>query len=193
MKLVVGIGNPGKQYEGTRHNVGYMVLDELARRHGETITRSRFRGLVAEVGYGADKLLLLKPITYVNLSGQSVVEAMRYYDLEVSQLLVVCDDVNLQPGVLRLRRGGSSGGHNGLKSIAGVLGSTDYPRCRLGVGRGRGDGDLKNHVLDTFDKHERETMNLAVTLAADATELWSSEGIEAAMNRYNGSVDAEDD
>jgi peptidyl-tRNA hydrolase, PTH1 family len=182
--LVAGLGNPGREYEHTRHNVGWLVLDELARRHGGS-WRSKFSGSLAEVRLGDAKLALLKPETYMNESGRSVAAAARFFKVPVESLLVVHDDVDLEPGRLQARRGGGLAGHNGLRSLAQHLGSQDFLRLRIGVGRpGRGDPrSVADYVLSSFEPEE--DVEALVSRSADAVETIARDGLEAAQQRFN--------
>jgi peptidyl-tRNA hydrolase, PTH1 family len=182
--LVAGLGNPGREYEHTRHNVGWLVLDELARRHGGS-WRSKFSGSLAEVRLGDAKLALLKPETYMNESGRSVAAAARFFKVPVESLLVVHDDVDLEPGRLQARRGGGLAGHNGLRSLAQHLGSQDFLRLRIGVGRpGRGDPrPVADWVLSPFAPEE--DADALVSRAADAVETIVADGLETAQQRFN--------
>jgi len=184
MKLVVGIGNPGKRYEQTRHNLGALVIDRLAVEHGIDLSRRRFDALVGQGVIGNERVLLVKPQTYVNLSGNAVAPLMRWHRCEPDALLVVCDDLNLELGRLRLRRGGSSGGHNGLKSVAAALATDDYPRLRVGIGSSERRGAV-SHVLGRFGKEERAAVEAAMDHAAQAARLWVECGIDNAMNKCN--------
>ena len=188
MNIVVGIGNPGPEYEGTRHNVGFEVIDRLAARRGDTVAKVRYNALTADLRIDDCRAFAMKPMTYVNRSGVAVAQAANFYKSDPAQVLVVCDDADLEPGTLRLRREGSSGGHNGLKSIETSLGTRAYPRLRVGIGR-RGGRELTGHVLGRFSKSEREAIEPALERAADAVETWLTEGVTAAMNRYNGPAD----
>jgi peptidyl-tRNA hydrolase, PTH1 family len=185
MKLVVGLGNPGRRYEGTRHNVGYLVLAEVARRHGMTPPKTRFRGEVVEAEFGGQKALLLSPTTFMNLSGTSVQEAVSFYKLQIEDLLVLCDDLNLPVGRLRLRSRGSSGGQKGLDDIIGRLGTEEFSRLRVGIGSAPAGWDWANYVLGKFTPDELPAIRQAVESAADAVVVWAREGIEVCMNRYN--------
>jgi peptidyl-tRNA hydrolase, PTH1 family len=182
--LVAGLGNPGREYERTRHNVGWLVLDELARRHGGS-WRSKFSGSLAEVRLGDARLALLKPETYMNESGRSVGAAARFFKVEPEQLLVVHDDVDLEPGRLQARRGGGLAGHNGLRSLAQHLGSQEFLRLRIGVGRpGRGDRrSVSDWVLSPFAVED--DVEALVSRAADAVEAIVDEGLDAAQARFN--------
>lgn len=185
--LVVGLGNIGRQYEHTRHNVGFEVVDELARRHHGQFRAGKFKGDDATVSLNGTRVLLLKPNTLMNLSGDAVVAASRFYKLSPPRILVICDDVNLPLGRLRVRAKGSDGGHNGLWNIIHRLGSQDFPRLRVGVGSPPPGMDMVNYVLSRFLSGERVEMREAVERAADAVETWAREGTEAAMNRWNAS------
>ena len=182
--LVAGLGNPGREYARNRHNVGYMVVDELARRHGGS-WRAKFNGRLAEVRIDGHKVALLKPETYMNDSGRSVKAAMRFFKLEPDAVLVVHDESDLELGRLQARRGGGLAGHNGLRSIASQLGTPDFLRLRVGVGRpGRGDRrQLADYVLADFEPHE--DAERLVAAAADAVEALDAEGLEAAQNSIN--------
>jgi PTH1 family peptidyl-tRNA hydrolase len=182
--LVAGLGNPGRQYERTRHNVGWMVVDELARRRDGSF-RSKFAGQLAEVRDGELRLALLKPETYMNVSGRSVSEAARFFKVEPGALLVVHDDVDLEPGRLQARLGGGLAGHNGLRSIAEVLGTQEFLRLRIGVGRpARGDRrPVADYVLSAFEPDV--DVESLVSRAADAVEAMARDGLEAAQSRYN--------
>ena len=182
--LVAGLGNPGREYERTRHNAGWLVLDELARRHAGS-WRSKFSGSLAEIRLGDLRLALLKPETYMNDSGRSVGAAVRFFKVEPEQVLVVHDDVDLEPGRLQARAGGGLAGHNGLRSLAQHLGSQDFLRLRIGVGRpGRGDpSSVADWVLSLFPPEE--DAEALVARGADAVETIAQDGLEAAQQRYN--------
>ncbi len=185
MTIVVGLGNPGRRYQGTRHNIGFAVADEVARRRQAVFDSGRGDTLTARVGRGPASLLVVKPLTMMNLSGEAVAAVAGFYKVDSSAILVAADDVNLPLGRLRLRARGTAGGHNGLKSIIGCLGTEQFPRVRVGVGRGDPRRDLADHVLAMFDDDERDEVDRAIARAADAVETFLAEGIEAAMNRYN--------
>jgi PTH1 family peptidyl-tRNA hydrolase len=182
--LVAGLGNPGREYAGNRHNVGWMVIDELARRHGGSF-RSKFSGSLAEVRIDDRRLALLEPETYMNESGRSVGAAARFFKVDPSALLVVHDDVDLDPGRLQVRLGGGLAGHNGLRSLAQHVGTQEFLRLRVGVGRpGRGDPrSVSDWVLSDFEPEE--DVEAVVARAADAVETLAREGLEAAQQRYN--------
>ncbi|MDX9971852.1 MAG: aminoacyl-tRNA hydrolase [FCB group bacterium] len=187
MKLLVGLGNPGPRYRHTRHNVGFIVLDRVAERLGVKAWREKFHGELAEASYGAEKVMLLKPMTYMNLSGTSVAAAAknRTDDFE-RDVLAVVDDVNLPLGRLRLRSGGSAGGHNGLKSLAEHLGTQAFSRLRIGVGDTEAGQDLADHVLSKFRPDELPEVEKAVDRAAQAVLSFIERGLERTMNEFNG-------
>jgi len=185
MKLVVGLGNPGRRYGGTRHNVGYAVIDLLAESGRAGRFQNRFQAQVAELSEDQGKFLLVKPETFMNLSGACVRGVVDYYQVSLKDLLVVCDDVNLPLGKLRIRARGSHGGHNGLRDIQLHLGTSEYARLRIGVGSSEG-ADLIDHVLGRFRPSERAIVDDAVALGVQAVMTWAVHGVEAAMNEYNG-------
>jgi peptidyl-tRNA hydrolase, PTH1 family len=183
MKLVVGLGNPGIRYDGTRHNVGFAVIDSLAKSPSTGEFQSRFKGLVAELREEPHKILLIKPDTFMNLSGQCVRQFVDYYQVDAVDLLIVCDDMNLPLGKLRVRARGTHGGHNGLRDIQAHLGTSEYARIRVGVGPPE-EGAV-DHVLSRFRPSERPAIADAVALAAQAVTIWIHKGIEVCMNQYN--------
>jgi PTH1 family peptidyl-tRNA hydrolase len=189
MTLIVGLGNPGRNYQGTRHNVGFEVLDLLAVRHRLEWESAPAEALIAK--WRAAATLAAKPLTYMNLSGSATGALLRFYKIDVVDLLVIVDDTNLELGRLRARPSGSAGGHNGLKSIIAALGTEDFARLRVGVGRGDARRDLADHVLAKFDPQERTDVAEAVGRAADAAELFVIEGIGPVMNRFNRKEDSE--
>lgn len=184
MKIVVGLGNPGRRYEGTRHNVGYAVADSLAKGPGATKFQNRFQADVAELNEDGQKILLVKPETFMNLSGHSVRQAVDFYQLPLEDLLVVCDDINLPLGKLRFRARGTHGGHNGLKDIQSHLGTTVYSRLRIGVGAPPEEKAI-DYVLGRFRPSERPAIEDALATAAQAVMYWVREGIAPSMNQYN--------
>jgi peptidyl-tRNA hydrolase, PTH1 family len=191
VKLIVGLGNPGRRYEGTRHNVGFDVVDQLAKTH-HADWEAAPRGIDALIArWRPADVVLAKPLTFMNLSGAAVVGLLQFYKVELNELLVVVDDVNLELGRLRTRATGSAGGHNGLKSAIAQLGTEDFARMRIGIGRGDAQRDLADHVLTKFDRDEREDVAAAIGRAADAVELFVAEGIGPVMNRFNRKEDAE--
>ena len=186
MKLVVGLGNPGRRYAGTRHNVGFDTVAELARRFGDGGgVRSRFDAETVECGIGGERTLLLLPQTYMNRSGISVVKARDFYKVSDEEILVVCDDFNLPLSRLRIRGKGSAGGQNGLADIIRCLGTDEVPRLRIGVGPVPPRWDPADFVLGKFDAEEREEIEISIARAADAATHWIENGVEATMNLYN--------
>jgi PTH1 family peptidyl-tRNA hydrolase len=183
MKLVVGLGNPGRKYAGTRHNIGFDVVDALARRHELEWESAPADALVAK--WRSAHVLVVKPLTFMNLSGHAVGELLRYFKIELADLLVVVDEVHLDLGRLRARANGSAGGHNGLRSLIEQLGTDEFARLRVGVGRGDDRRNLADHVLATFDPDERPLVADTVTRAADAVDTFITDGLEAMMNRFN--------
>jgi PTH1 family peptidyl-tRNA hydrolase len=187
VKLVVGLGNPGPQYRDTRHNVGFWVVDEIASRwHLGNGWRERDDALYVKKAGGAT---LVKPLTFMNLSGFAVSRLRQFFQVEPADILVIVDEAALPLGRLRARARGSAGGHNGLKSIIEQLGTTEFPRLRVGVGRGDQRRDLSDHVLAKFDPEERDTIHAATLRAADAAEMFLSDGIERVMNAFNAAAD----
>ena len=185
MKLVVGLGNPGRKYEDTRHNVGFLVARKLAALISASPSRDRFEGEFAEGNCDGEKLLVLCPQTYMNASGQSVRKAFDFYKLEIDEVLVVCDDLNLDCGRLRLRPKGSAGGQNGLKDIIRHLDSEHFPRLRVGIGRPPEGWTVTDYVLGKFASSEHDLVEAATTRAAYAAIEWIKSGIGPAMNQYN--------
>jgi len=185
MKLIAGLGNPTEKYAGTRHNMGFMVIDEMAKRLFIDVDKRMKKAEVGMGTYRGEKILLAKPQTFMNLSGESIQPLMDFYKIPPEDILVIVDDINLAPGNLRIRGAGSAGGHNGLKSIISCLGTEGFARLRLGVGAKTGN-DLADYVLGHFTKEEQPLIREAVELAADAALLFVTDGVEEAMNRYNG-------
>lgn len=186
VKLIVGLGNPGPKYRQTRHNIGFATLDELAARFGASFESAPAEAMMARVRRFAEPVLLAKPLTFMNLSGHAVGDLARYFRVEFGDIFVIADDANLPLGRLRARGRGSDGGHNGLKSIIAQLGTQEFSRLRIGVGRGHQERDLADHVLSRFDPVEQEEIAAAIARAADATEVFITDGIEQVMNRFNG-------
>jgi len=185
--LLVCLGNPGEKYENTRHNVGYMVADEIGERCRAPIQKLRFKALTDLVTISGQKVLVMKPVTFMNLSGEAVRPAADFYKIPPDHVLVISDDTALAPGRLRIRKGGSAGGHNGLKNIIQHLGTDQFPRIRVGVGqKPHPDYDLADWVLGKFVGEDKKTMDAAIKRAADAVECLLADGPDAAMNRFNG-------
>lgn len=185
MKLVVGLGNPGNQYEGSRHNTGFRVVDLLARRAGLAINQRRFYALLGQGSMGGQEVLLAKPLTYMNRSGYAVRAVIGWYNLDPHDVIVVVDDMALELGRIRMRPRGSDGGHNGLKSIINLLGTEEFPRLRVGIGRPGPAEDTVSYVLRWFEREELPTISEAMCRAADALEAWIGLGIDEAMARFN--------
>ena len=185
--LLVGLGNPGSKYESTRHNMGFLAVDGLARRKGFRFNKLRFRAWTAEWMVNGEKVLVMKPVTFMNLSGEAVGEAARFYKIPPDRVLVISDDVSLPQGKLRVRRNGSAGGHNGLKNIIAHLGTDQFPRIKVGVGgKPHPDSDMADWVLSKFTGPDRQAMEAAIARAADAVTCLLSQGVDQAMARYNG-------
>ena len=185
MKLIVGLGNPGRKYEGTRHNVGFDVLDQLAKQHGCSHWKERFAGQTAEVRLGDVSCLLLKPLTMMNRSGRSVGQASRFFKLEAADVLIICDDFHLPLGRLRLRAKGSAGGQKGLADVLQVLKTEEFSRLRIGVGELPANWDAADFVLSRFNKNEQSEIAQAVDRAVNAVTDWVRSGIEYCQNQYN--------
>ncbi len=184
--LIVGLGNPGLTYENTRHNAGFMTIDKLAKAQGTDVTRMKFKAYCGDAVIGGQKCLLMKPNTYMNNSGEAVEAAMQFYKLDMDHVIVVYDDISLDPGKLRIRRKGSDGGHNGIKSIIALTGSQDFARIKIGVGKKpHKDYNLADWVLSKFTKAEMEQMDISVKNACDALELMVQGKTDAAMNKFN--------
>jgi PTH1 family peptidyl-tRNA hydrolase len=188
--MVVGLGNPGRKHRHNRHNLGFMVLDKLAARHEVKLSRVQSQALVGSGRIESRSVILVKPMTYMNLSGKSVGALSRYYRIPLNKLVITYDEIDLPFGIVRVRESGSSGGHNGMKSIIELLGS-DFPRIRIGVGRPTGRMDAAAYVLQNFSKEEKEDVGGIVDRAVDAIDLFLLEGINSAMNRYNRTPEEE--
>lgn len=186
--LIVGLGNPGREYEKTRHNAGFRALDVLAQKLSCKVDKGKFQGLYGQVSWCGRKLLLLKPQTYMNLSGRSVLQLSAYFHVPPQRIIVLFDDISLEPGRLRIRGDGSAGGHNGIKSIISEVGSQDFPRVKIGVGaKAHPEQDLADHVLSTFSSLEEKALQSALERAADAALCIIEKGVPETANRYNGS------
>lgn len=185
MKLIVGLGNPGKEYEDTRHNIGFKVVDFFAEHVGIRIDKDKGQALIGEFNHGGEKVWIVKPHTFMNLSGQAVGDIARWYKIKPEDILVVYDDLDLPVGVLRVRATGSAGGHKGIKSLIAHLQTEDIPRIRVGVGRPPVGIEAADYVLDDFLPAEREPIKQSVTQCAAAIRMWLDEGLLAAMNQYS--------
>lgn len=184
MFLIVGLGNPGSQYEDTRHNIGFKVVDNIAKEYNIEINRQKFKGMCGEGFINGEKVILLKPTTYMNLSGESIREVVDFYKLSNEDILVIYDDISLDVGRLRIREKGSAGGHNGIKSIIAHLGTDIFPRIKVGVGQP--NVDLVNYVLGKFTKEEMEVLNESIDASTKASKEIISSDVKTAMNIYNG-------
>jgi PTH1 family peptidyl-tRNA hydrolase len=185
MKIIVGLGNPGKKYEWTRHNIGFQVIDHLSQKWGIRVEREKWNGLVGEGQIYGEKVVLLKPLTYMNLSGESVRPAVDWLKADLDDLLVVYDDMDLPTGKLRLRLKGSSGGHNGMKSIIQHLGSDQFKRIRMGIGRPQNNMSIPDYVLSPFNPEEKPLVDQMIEKATEAIECWIKETFLIAMNQFN--------
>lgn len=186
MKLILGLGNPGPEYEQTRHNVGFAVVEELARRYGVDLSRVRHRARMGTGRIGSQAVLLAEPLTFMNLSGEAARPLMAYHGIEPAELVVVHDECDFEPGTVRLKSGGGSAGHKGLISLVQHLGTPEFARVRIGIGRPPGGPDrLAKYVLDRPGKADAELLALGVQRGADAVECWLAEGLEAAMRRFH--------
>ena len=186
--LIVGLGNPGKEYEKTRHNAGWRAIDILADKLGCKIDKAKFQGLYGQTKYAGGKLFLLKPMTYMNLSGRSILQLSAYFHVPPQRIIVLFDDISLEPGRLRIRSDGSAGGHNGIKSIISELGSQDFPRVKIGVGaKAHSEQDLADWVLSGMSASDEKALVSALDRAADAALCIIDNGVPEAANRFNGS------
>jgi peptidyl-tRNA hydrolase, PTH1 family len=185
VKLIVGLGNPGKQYEETRHNVGFKVLDLLADRVAVRVDKVKDQALVGEMGCAGEKLLLIKPQTYMNLSGQAVGSIARWHKVKAEDILIIYDDLDLPVGKVRIRARGSAGGHNGIKSLIAHLGTDEFPRIRVGINKPPVGIPVPDYVLSNFLPNERESIGEAIVRSAEAVQTWLEKGIIAAMNHYS--------
>lgn len=185
MPLIAGLGNPGNKYEGTRHNIGFALVEKLAKKLNVTLGSAKGPFLLAKGNYGGHRLTLIKPTTYMNNSGEAIQQALHWFKLPPEQCLVCYDDLNLDAGILRMRRNGSAGGHNGIKDIINKVGSRDFPRLRIGIGNNFRDGRQVPYVLSPFSKDQRPLIDTALEQAVDAVLHFVCHDIETAMNTYN--------
>ena len=184
MYLIVGLGNPGKEYEHTRHNIGFDVLDLMSQKYNIDINRIKFKGIYGEGRIGGERVILLKPTTYMNLSGESVRELSAYYKIEKENIVIIYDDISLEVGRMRIRQSGSAGGHNGIKNIIAQIGSEAFPRIKIGVGGAK--GNLVSHVLGSFNKEERDVVEQVLQAAVLAAESIITKNLYETMNLFNG-------
>lgn len=185
MKMIIGLGNPGKAYEMTRHNIGFRVIDELAKRFQAPAMQTKFTGMFTTVHHPDGKVMLVKPLTYMNLSGECVAPLMNYFDVSVDDIVVLYDDLDIAPGTIRLRQKGSAGGHNGMKSLIAHLGTSDFNRIRIGVGRPTGGMKVADYVLSSFTKEEQPIMEEMIHKSAEACEAWLRRPFLEVMNAFN--------
>jgi len=185
--LIAGLGNPGKKYRDTRHNIGFMAIDSIAMNHGIKLSQVKHKAIVGDVRFGDHKLVLAKPQTYMNLSGDSVGPLAKFYKIDPAQILIIYDELDLPFGTVRIREKGSAGGHNGMKSVINHIGK-EFPRIRLGIGRPHGKMQVKGYVLQDFSKQEQPAVLDMLDRTLRAVETFANEGITLAMSRYNGSV-----
>ncbi|MDR1778697.1 MAG: aminoacyl-tRNA hydrolase [Clostridiales Family XIII bacterium] len=184
--ILVGLGNPGQKYEKTRHNAGWRVIDALAAAHGISVSKEKHKGLTGEGRIGRRKVLLVKPMTFMNDSGACVGSLLRYYRIDLSRLVLIYDDIDLATGTIRIRKSGGAGTHNGMRSVLAHIHEEGFPRIRLGVGSGRGERELVDFVLGRFTAEEKKPFEEAVERAALAAAMIVTDGVDLAMNRYNG-------
>lgn len=187
MYLVAGLGNPGKEYDMTRHNIGFSTIDYIADEYGVKVKKLKYKALFGECNIGGEKVLLVKPQTYMNLSGESIREFASFYKIPTENIIIICDDISIAPGKIRIRRKGSAGGHNGLKSIIYQLTSDEFPRIKIGVGTPENKNyELADYVLGRFSKNEIPTLEEAIIKSKKSVEEIVLHGIDSAMNKYNG-------
>lgn len=186
MYVIVGLGNPGKQYNKTRHNVGFDVIDMLAKEYGISVTKIKHKALIGEGRIGTEKVLLVKPQTYMNLSGETLIDIYNYYKVDLENIVVIYDDIDLDVGKLRIRKKGSAGTHNGMRSIVKCLGSTEFPRVRVGVSKPMPGQNLADFVLSRFRKEEADDLAMGLEKACNAVDCIIRENLDLAMNNYNG-------
>ncbi|MBM7707280.1 PTH1 family peptidyl-tRNA hydrolase [Chryseomicrobium aureum] len=186
MKMIIGLGNPGKKYEKTRHNIGFLVIDELAKQYGVELNQTKFHALYAIAHTPKGKVLLVKPYTYMNLSGEAVAPLMKYFDIPVDDIVVIYDDLDLGTGKLRLRQRGSAGGHNGIKSLIQHLGTQNFNRIRIGISRPPAGMKVADYVLANFREEEQPDMARAIDNSAEACKTWMDKPFLEVMNDYNG-------
>lgn len=185
MYLIVGLGNPENEYSKTRHNMGFNVINELAKKYDITVEKSKFKGLYGTGIIENEKVILLKPQTFMNLSGESLIEALDFYKIPLENIIVIYDDVDIEPGKIRIRRAGTSGSHNGMKSIIQHLGTTEFYRIRVGIGKPKEHMDMITHVIGNISKEEKDILDEGVQKAKDAVVDILKNNIESAMNKYN--------
>jgi len=193
MYLVAGLGNPGREYERTRHNVGFLVADELARRFGVSVWKTEFKSYKAESYFNNEKIVLLKPLTYMNLSGEALREVVRYYKIDIENVIVIHDELDIRFGRVKVKSGGGSAGNKGIESIIHLLGTRDFQRIRVGIGKPLGGKEIVSHVLSKFASDEKEELEEIIITAADAAIEILKNGINSALNKFNPKEQKNDD
>ena len=185
MYIIVGLGNPGKQYENTRHNVGFNIIDILADEYGISVNKMKYKALIGEGRVGTEKVVLVKPVTYMNLSGESLAEIYNFYKVDTSNIVVIYDDIDLDVGKIRIRKKGSGGTHNGMRSIIKCLGSNEFPRVRVGISKPKNGQDLADFVLSRFSKEDEKSLQESFENSVAAVDCAIRNDLDLAMNRYN--------
>lgn len=192
MKLIVGLGNPGPEYDRTRHNMGFKVIDKLSAKYSIEVNHSKFKGMYGTGLINGEKIILFKPYTYMNLSGEAVEQIAAFYKVDLEDLIVIYDDIDIAPGLIRIRKSGSAGSHNGMKSVTQMMGSTAFPRVRVGTGKPDNTDHLIEYVIGAIDEDEKPLLEEGIQKAADAVSMIIEENIDLAMNRFNIRPEKED-
>ena len=192
MKLIVGLGNPGPEYGRTRHNMGFKVIDKLSAKYSIEVNHSKFKGMYGTGLINGEKIILFKPYTYMNLSGEAVEQIAAFYKVDLEDLIVIYDDIDIAPGLIRIRKSGSAGSHNGMKSVTQMMGSTAFPRVRVGTGKPDNTDHLIEYVIGAIDEDEKPLLEEGIQKAADAVSMIIEENIDLAMNRFNIRPEKED-
>ena len=192
MKLIVGLGNPGPEYDRTRHNMGFKVIDKLSAKYSIEVNHSKFKGMYGTGLINGEKIILFKPYTYMNLSGEAVEQIAAFYKVSLEDLIVIYDDIDIAPGLIRIRKSGSAGSHNGMKSVTQMMGSTAFPRVRVGTGKPDNTDHLIEYVIGAIDEDEKPLLEEGIQKAADAVSMIIEENIDLAMNRFNIRPEKED-
>ncbi len=192
MKLIVGLGNPGPEYDRTRHNMGFKVIDKLSAKYSIEVNHSKFKGMYGTGLINGEKIILFKPYTYMNLSGEAVEQIAAFYKVNLEDLIVIYDDIDIAPGLIRIRKSGSAGSHNGMKSVTQMMGSTAFPRVRVGTGKPDNTDHLIEYVIGAIDEDEKPLLEEGIQKAADAVSMIIEENIDLAMNRFNVRPEKED-
>lgn len=185
MYLIIGLGNPEEEYANTRHNMGFDTINEIAKRNQISLTKKKFQAIYEVSIIEGKKVILLKPQTYMNLSGESIIEVMQFYHIKPEEILVIYDDIDIEKGIIKVRKKGGPGGHNGMKSVIENIGTTDFPRIRIGIGQPEYKGDMINYVIGSVPEEEKRILAQGVQKAADAIEEFLKNGIDSTMNRFN--------